>query len=172
MELALQGSVPPGIRSVPVGTECPARTAGQCRRIPHEVRGAEVRELLAALNTGHDGGGGTVHASSPADVVPRFEALGALAGLDRPAVHAQLVSAVQAVVHLRRSRGGRHVASLSVLHRGGREGRGGGVVGVVGVGAGGGVGVAVALECPPTPGGAAAHGPGWPRLADLLGVPR
>ena len=142
------------------------------RLVVGEVRGAEVRELLAALNTGHDGGGGTVHANSPADVVPRFEALGALAGLDRPAVHAQLVSAVQAVVHLRRSRGGRHVASLSVLHRGGREGRGGGVVGVVGVGAGGGVGVAVALECPPTPGGAAAHGPGWPRLADLLGVPR
>ena len=146
------------------------------RLVVGEVRGAEVRELLAALNTGHDGGGGTVHANSPADVVPRFEALGALAGLDRPAVHAQLVSAVQAVVHLRRSRAGRHVASLSVLHRGGGpEGRdrvGTGGVGADGVGADGGAGVAVALECSSMPAGSATRGPGWPRLADLLGVPR
>jgi pilus assembly protein CpaF len=143
------------------------------RLVVGEVRGGEVRELLAALNTGHEGGGGTVHANSPADVVPRFEALGALAGLDRSAVHAQLVSAVQAVVHLRRSRAGRQVVSLSVLHRG----DGPAERACVGASTGcsvspGGVGVAVALRCPTVPGGDTGHGPGWPRLAELLGLDR
>ncbi|WP_109790825.1 TadA family conjugal transfer-associated ATPase, partial [Mycolicibacterium duvalii] len=46
-----------------------------------EVRGAEVVDLLAALNTGHDGGAGTVHANSPAELPARFEALAALGGL-------------------------------------------------------------------------------------------
>jgi pilus assembly protein CpaF len=67
-----------------------------------EARGAEVRELLAALNTGHEGGCGTLHANSAADVVARFEALGALAGMTPAAVHAQLVSAVDVVVHVGR----------------------------------------------------------------------
>ena len=56
------------------------------RLVVGEVRGAEVRELLAALNTGHEGGCGTMHANAAADVPARLEALGALAGLDRPAV--------------------------------------------------------------------------------------
>ncbi len=51
------------------------------RIVVGEVRGAEVRELLAALNTGHEGGCGTIHANAPADVMARLEALGALAGL-------------------------------------------------------------------------------------------
>ena len=61
-------------------------TAGE----PALVRGPEVRELLNALNTGHQGGCGTVHANSATDVVARVEALGALAGLSREAVQAQL----------------------------------------------------------------------------------
>lgn len=72
------------------------------RLVVGEVRGAEVREMLAAMNTGHEGGCGTVHANAAADVVARFEALGALAGLSRAAVHAQFASAVQVVVHVRR----------------------------------------------------------------------
>ncbi len=64
-----------------------------------------MRELLSALNTGHEGGCGTVHANTAADVVARVEALGALAGLTVPAVHAQLASAVQVVLHVRRGRG-------------------------------------------------------------------
>ncbi len=51
------------------------------RIIVGEVRGAEVCELLSALNTGHDGGAGTVHANSPAEVPARLEALAALGGL-------------------------------------------------------------------------------------------
>src|SRR6266852_2718312 len=45
------------------------------RLVVGEVRGAEVCELLAALNTGHDGGAGTLHANSPAEVPARLEAL-------------------------------------------------------------------------------------------------
>jgi pilus assembly protein CpaF len=85
------------------------------RLVVGEVRGAEVRELLAALNTGHDGGCGTLHANAAEDVPARFEALGALAGMDRRAVRSQLVSAVEVVVHLRRRASGRAVDSLSVL---------------------------------------------------------
>lgn len=88
------------------------------RLVVGEVRGAEVREMLAALNTGHEGGCSTLHANSSADVVARFEALGALAGLGPTAVHAQLVSAVQVVVHLRRSSGRRFVDTVAVLARG------------------------------------------------------
>jgi pilus assembly protein CpaF len=88
------------------------------RLVVGEVRGAEVREMLAALNTGHEGGCGTLHANTAVDVVARFEALGALAGLGPNAVHAQLVSAVQVVVHLRRSAGLRLVDTVAVLARG------------------------------------------------------
>jgi pilus assembly protein CpaF len=87
------------------------------RLVVGEVRGAEVREMLAALNTGHEGGCGTLHANTAADVVARFEALGALAGLGPAAVHAQLLSAVQVVVHLRRSSGLRFVETVALLTR-------------------------------------------------------
>lgn len=86
------------------------------RLVVGEVRGAEVREMLAAMNTGHEGGCGTVHANAAADVVARFEALGALAGLPREAIHAQFASAVQAVVHVRRGEDGRRsVDSIGVV---------------------------------------------------------
>ncbi|TWP34355.1 TadA family conjugal transfer-associated ATPase [Leekyejoonella antrihumi] len=85
------------------------------RLVVGEVRGAEVRELLSALNTGHEGGCGTVHANTCGDVVARFEALGALAGMPQPAVHAQLASALQVVVHVRREGGRRYVAQIGVL---------------------------------------------------------
>ena len=53
------------------------------RLVVGECRGAEVVDLLAALNTGHDGGAGTLHANAPADVPARLEALGLLGGLPR-----------------------------------------------------------------------------------------
>src|SRR5699024_8351433 len=55
-----------------------------------ECRGGEIRELLQALNTGHEGGCGTVHANTAADVPARLEALGALGGLDRAALASQV----------------------------------------------------------------------------------
>ena len=86
------------------------------RLVVGEVRGAEVTDLLAALNTGHEGGCATVHANRPRDVPARFEALGAAAGLSQATTHAQLVAGVQAVVHLRRAPGGRRIVdSLSVV---------------------------------------------------------
>ncbi len=63
------------------------------RLVVGEVRGPEVVHLLAALNTGHEGGCGTVHANAAADVPARLEALGTAAGLDRAALHSQLAAA-------------------------------------------------------------------------------
>jgi pilus assembly protein CpaF len=88
------------------------------RLVVGEVRGAEVRELLAALNTGHEGGFGTVHANRAEDVPARFEALAALAAMGRNALHAQLLSSVQAVIHLQRQAGLRRVESISILEGG------------------------------------------------------
>ena len=87
------------------------------RIVVGEVRGAEVVDLLTALNTGHEGGCGTVHANSPADVPTRIQALGLMAGVPRDAIAALLVSAVDAVVHVQRdSSGKRIVGSVHELH--------------------------------------------------------
>jgi len=84
-----------------------------------EVRGAEVVELLSALNTGHEGGCGTVHANSPADVPARLEALGLTAGLDRVALHALMGAGLDAVIHLQRLPGGqRIVCGIHTTQRG------------------------------------------------------
>ena len=88
------------------------------RIVVGEVRGGEVVELLAALNTGHDGGAGTVHASTAAAVPARLEALALAAGLPREALHSQLAAGVQAVVHLVRTpRGQRRVREIGCLVR-------------------------------------------------------
>ena len=87
------------------------------RLVVGEVRGAEVVDLLAALNTGHEGGCGTVHANSASDVPARFEALGVAAGLPRAAVHSQLRASLDVIVHLVRGTGGvRRVEQISVFH--------------------------------------------------------
>lgn len=80
------------------------------RLVLGECRGAEVRELLSALNTGHDGGAGTLHANSLGDVPARLEALGALANLSPAAIGRQAVSAIHAILHLERVDGRRMIA--------------------------------------------------------------
>lgn len=88
------------------------------RIVVGEVRGAEVVDLLAALNTGHEGGAGTVHANSPGEVPARLEALGALGGLDRGALHSQLAAAVQVLLHMTRDRAGRRrLDEIALLRR-------------------------------------------------------
>ncbi|WP_367432412.1 TadA family conjugal transfer-associated ATPase [Streptomyces celluloflavus] len=88
------------------------------RLVVGEVRGAEVTDLLAALNTGHEGGCGTVHANAACDVPARLEALGSTAGLDRAALHSQLTAALSLVIHLVRDRDGRRrIAQIHVLER-------------------------------------------------------
>jgi pilus assembly protein CpaF len=90
------------------------------RLVVGEVRGAEVCDLLAALNTGHDGGAGTVHANSAREVPARMEALAAAGGLPRAALHSQLAAAVQVVLHMRRMRSGVRVLDVvGVLSRDG-----------------------------------------------------
>ena len=120
-----------------------------------ECRGAEVREVLTALNTGHDGGCATVHANAAADVPARLEALAALAGMSRDAVAAQASSAVDAVVHLRRAgadRGLRYVAEVGAVRRSNQ----------------GNLEVVDAVRA--DPGGACIAGPGWSALAERLGL--
>jgi pilus assembly protein CpaF len=91
------------------------------RLVVGEVRGAEVVDLLAALNTGHEGGCGTLHANRPAEVPARLEALGVAAGLDRGAVHSQAAAGLDLVLHLKRSAAGRRLAEIGVLRRGGER---------------------------------------------------
>lgn len=124
------------------------------RLVVGEVRGGEVVDLLAALNTGHEGGCGTLHANSAAEVPARVEALGVAAGLDRPAVHSQLRAAVDAVIHLVRGPDGRRrVAQICVLE----------------TGADGLVAATRALDLAAEPRSLrAAAGPGWARLEALL----
>jgi pilus assembly protein CpaF len=77
------------------------------RLVVGEVRGAEICDLLTAMNTGHEGGCGTVHANSAADVPARLEALASLGQVTRDSLHAQLASALDAVVHITRDEAGR-----------------------------------------------------------------
>ena len=82
------------------------------RLVVGECRGAEIRDLLAALNTGHDGGAGSLHANSLSDVPARLEALGALAGLSATALARQAVSAIGAVLHIDRVHGQRRLTQI------------------------------------------------------------
>ena len=123
------------------------------RVVVGEVRGGEVRELLTALNTGHEGGCGTLHANACTDVVARFEALGALAGMSPAAVHAQLLSAIQVVLHVSRLGGQRRLETIGVLQR--ADGQAPVVVPALERGAD----------------GEPRRAEGWPRLAATCGLP-
>lgn len=131
------------------------------RIVVGEVRGAEVVDLLAALNTGHEGGCGTLHANSTADVPARLEALGLAAGLGRAAVHAQARAALDAVIHLVRADDGRRriVQIDAVL--------GDGAAGAASA-SGGGLETAAAFRVDGA--GALSRGPGFGALAELLAV--
>lgn len=86
------------------------------RIVVGEIRGAEVIDLLAALNTGHEGGAGTLHANSITEVPARLEALAALGGLDRAGLHAQLAAAVDMVVVVKRAPDGtRRVHQIGIF---------------------------------------------------------
>lgn len=85
------------------------------RIVVGEIRGAEVVDLLAAMNTGHDGGAGTIHANSISEVPARMEALAATGGLDRMALHSQLAAAVDIVLVMKHTPQGRRLAQLGVL---------------------------------------------------------
>lgn len=85
------------------------------RLVVGECRGAEVIDLLGALNTGHDGGACTVHANTAADVPVRFEALGMLGGLSRPAVRAQLGAGLRVVLQVGRAGRLRYLDEIGLI---------------------------------------------------------
>lgn len=88
------------------------------RIILGEARGGEIVDLFTALNAGHEGGCGTLHANKPQDVPARIEALGLLAGVSREAVHSQAAAAVRVILHLVRDEDGRRrLESVAVLRR-------------------------------------------------------
>jgi pilus assembly protein CpaF len=91
------------------------------RLVVGECRGAEVVDLLAALNTGHEGGAATLHANAAHDVPARLEALGLLSGVPRVAVHAQIAAALQIVIQMRRSSSGRVVDEIVLLQPSGPD---------------------------------------------------
>jgi pilus assembly protein CpaF len=126
------------------------------RLVVGEVRDGAVVDLMAAMNTGHEGGSGTLHANSALDVPARVEALALSAGLGRDAAHSQLASALDVVVHLSRDRatGRRRLAEIAVLERD-RGGR-----------------VRTVPAATFTVDGSCAPGPGAVRLRDLLGAGR
>jgi pilus assembly protein CpaF len=92
------------------------------RIVVGEVRGPEVVDMLAAMNTGHEGGLTTVHANRPADLPARLEALAA-GRLPREGLFAAVAAGLGVVVHVRRQRDGRReVAEIAVVLPGGPGG--------------------------------------------------
>lgn len=85
------------------------------RLVVGECRGAEVSDFLTAMNTGHDGAGGTVHASSAAAVPARLAALAALSGITGTALAVQAASALDLVIHMGRVDGRRVPRELGRL---------------------------------------------------------
>lgn len=89
------------------------------RIIVGEVRGAEALDLVTAMNTGHGGSMGTIHANSPVDALVRLETLALMAGTQIPpsAIRRQISSAIQLMVQIdRMSDGTRKVREISEVH--------------------------------------------------------
>ncbi len=92
------------------------------RIVVGECRGGELAEMLSALNTGHEGGCGTIHANSARDVPARLHALGALSTMTPEAVTLQSAAAIDIVLHVRREphpawASTRYVAELALLEQ-------------------------------------------------------
>ncbi len=86
------------------------------RIVVGEVRSAEAIDLLQAMNTGHDGSMGTLHANSTRDALSRLETMVLSAGMDLPvrAIREQMASAINIIIHMGRSRdGSRRILSIS-----------------------------------------------------------
>ncbi len=86
------------------------------RIILGEVRGGEAFDLLQAMNTGHDGSMGTLHANNPREALTRLENLIGMAATTLPskALRTQITSAVNLIVQVQRMRdGGRRVTHVT-----------------------------------------------------------
>ncbi len=78
------------------------------RIIVGEIRGSEALDMLQAMNTGHDGSLGTIHANRPREALTRLENMIGMAGVNLPskAVRTQIAAAVQMIVQVSRMRDG------------------------------------------------------------------
>jgi len=78
------------------------------RIILGEVRGSEAVDMLQAMNTGHDGSLGTVHANRPREALTRLENMVGMAGINLPAkaVRTQIAAALDMIVQVSRMRDG------------------------------------------------------------------
>lgn len=85
------------------------------RIVMGEVRGREIIDFLLALNTGHEGGCGTIHANSAKDVPSRIAALGLLHGVSREAMNAQFGSAFDLLIHLHSVSNRRSIESINIV---------------------------------------------------------
>jgi pilus assembly protein CpaF len=96
------------------------------RIIVGEVRSSEALELINAMNTGHKGSMGTVHANSPEDAIVRLEALaaGGDAKISEKALVSQVSSAIEVIVQISRySDGSRKIGSISEIRGVGPDGK-------------------------------------------------
>jgi pilus assembly protein CpaF len=85
------------------------------RIIVGEIRGAEAMDMLQAMNTGHDGSLGTIHANRPREALSRLENMIGMAGVNLPskAVRTQIAAAVQMIIQVSRMRDGvRRITSV------------------------------------------------------------
>jgi pilus assembly protein CpaF len=88
------------------------------RIIVGEVRGSEAFDMMQAMNTGHEGSLGTVHANSPRDALARIENMILMAGLELPmrAIREQISSAIHIIVQIARlTDGSRKVTQISEI---------------------------------------------------------
>ncbi|MCZ4281939.1 CpaF family protein [Kiloniella laminariae] len=78
------------------------------RIILGEIRGSEAVDMLQAMNTGHDGSLGTIHANRPREALTRLENMIGLAGINLPAkaVRTQISDALDMVIQVSRMRDG------------------------------------------------------------------
>ncbi len=84
-----------------------------------EVRGSEAVDMLAAMNTGHDGSLATIHANTPRDALSRVENMFAMAGwnISTKNLRAQIASAIHLVVQMERQEDGkRRMVSVSEIN--------------------------------------------------------
>ncbi len=96
------------------------------RIIVGEVRSSEALELINAMNTGHKGSMGTVHANSPEDAIIRLEALaaGGDAKISEKALTSQVASAIEIIVQISRyPDGSRKIGAISEIRGVGPDGK-------------------------------------------------
>ncbi len=86
------------------------------RIILGEIRGGEAMDMLQAMNTGHDGSMGTLHANTPREAISRLENMCAMSGVKLPneAIRKQIAAAVNMIVQISRMRdGGRRLQKIT-----------------------------------------------------------